>query len=68
MKNTFKVGELVLYRNGDTYQIGKIKSLLGDSAFVYYTSGDTASKTTLNNLIKLENNYVITQTNLGGKF
>lgn len=65
--NGFKVGELILYKNGESYQIGKIKSISGDKgAFVYYHEGNTASKTSWEHIHKLMNAYCITKTSLGG--
>ena len=31
----FKVGELIIYQNGDSYEIGKIKRLCDDGAFAF---------------------------------
>ena len=50
MKN-FKVGEHVLFIGKDPYgeiytiEIGRIKKLCKDGAFVYYHAGETAAKT-----------------------
>ena len=66
MKNQFKAGDLVIYKNGDTYQIGKIKRVVADGAFVFYTTGDTASKTPFDRIHKIENSYVIERAALGG--
>lgn len=65
-KNNFKENELIIYQNGDRFEIGRIKRLTEDGAFVYYHSGDTASKTPFDCMHKLQNSYCITQTNLGG--
>lgn len=62
----FKEGELIIYQNGDRYEIGKIKRIVDDGAFVYYHSGDTASKTPFDCMHKLVNSYCITHTILGG--
>ena len=69
----FSIGELVIYVNKDivdneiySIEIGKIKRLCKDGAFVYYHTGDTAAKTPYSNLYKLKNNYVIEKENLGG--
>ena len=40
----YKEGELIIYRNGDRYEIGKIKRLTETGAFVWYSEGDTAAK------------------------
>ncbi len=53
----YKVGELILYRNGDTFEIGEIKRLCDDGAFVYYSTGDTAAKTRYEDMHKIVNGY-----------
>lgn len=62
----FHEGELIVYQNGDTFQIGEIKRLcdFGEGAFVYYHEGDTASLTPFENMHKLRNAYCIKQTSL----
>ena len=37
-----KEGQLVVYKNGSRYEIGKIKRVVEDGAFVYYHEGETA--------------------------
>lgn len=70
MKN-FKVGELVVYVSKDSkgniyrVEIGKIKRLCKDGAFVYYHLGDTAAKTNYCDLYTLTNAYTIEKENLG---
>lgn len=61
----FKKGDYVIYQNGDSYQIGKVKHTTDRGAFVYYHEGDTAALTPFANLHKIDNAYVI--TSLGGK-
>ena len=67
----FKEGELVAFigrnPNGEIYsvEIGKIKKLCKDGAFVYYHTGDTAAKTNYSDLFKIKNAYAL--NNLGGK-
>ena len=67
----FNVGELVAFvgksPDGEIYtvEIGKIKKLCKDGAFVNYHNGETASKTNYENLYKLKNAYVIEKENLG---
>ena len=61
-KKDFKPGEYVVYVNGDTYQIGRVKRLNSRGAFVFYHGGDTAASTPLDNLYKLENGYCITES------
>lgn len=64
-------GDLVIYvlkdSNGNIYkcEIGKIKRIDGDSAFVYFHSSETASKTNLSDLIKIDNQSYIQLTMLG---
>lgn len=66
MKQDFKEGEYIIYRNCDRYEIGKIKRIVNDGAFVWYSSGNTAAKTPFDCMHKLENGYVIGETSLGG--
>ena len=67
--NEFKVGELIIYQNGSSFEIGKIKRIAedGSGAWVYYSSGDTAAKTPFDHMHKLINTYVVTETTLGGE-
>ena len=60
----FKEGELIVYVKGTTAEIGEIKRLCSDGAFVWYHEGDTASKTPFENMHKLQNAYCIKQTSL----
>ena len=62
----FEVGEYIVYVNGDRYEIGKVKSLREDGAFVYYHEGDTAAKTPYDCMHKLINGYTIKKSTLGG--
>ncbi len=64
----FKVGEYIVYVNGDRYEIGRIRRLCedGSGAFVCYHEGDTAAKTPYDCMHKLVNGYCITDTTLGG--
>ena len=63
----FKAGEYIIYQNGTRYELGKIKRIVDDGAFVYYSSGDTAAKTPFSCMRKLANEYLIIATNLGGE-
>ena len=63
----FKVGEYIVYQNGDRIELGKIKRITDDGAFVSYSSGDTATKTPFSCMHKLANEYVIGETSLGGE-
>jgi hypothetical protein len=58
----FKAGDYVIYLKGDTCEIGKIKRITPDGAFVWYHIGSTCACTPLNRLIKITNSYVIAST------
>jgi len=62
----FNEGEYIIYQNGDRYEIGKIKRIVDDGAFVWYHSGETAAKTPFERMHKIVNEYVIGETSLGG--
>jgi hypothetical protein len=64
VEKEFQTGQLVIYKKGETLQIGKVKSLQGDAAFVWYHEGDTAALTPLECLYPLENAYVIEKDRL----
>ena len=64
--NDWKPGDLIIYRNGDRYEIGKIKRVTDDGAFVWYSSGETAARTPFACMHKLINAYVIQKESLGG--
>ncbi len=63
----FKEGEFIIYQNGDRYEIGKIKRLTDNGAFVWYHEGSTAAKTPYDCMHKLVNGYCIKVTTLGGE-
>ncbi len=63
----FKAGDLIIYRNGDSYEIGKIKRVCPDGAFVWYHEGSTAAKTPFDCMHRLVNAYTVKETTLGGK-
>lgn len=65
--DNYKVGEYVIYVNGDRYEIGRIKSLREDGAFICYHEGETAAKTPYDCIHKLINAYTIKETTLGGE-
>ena len=46
-------------------EVGKIKRIDGDYAFVYFHSGDTAAKTLLRDLYPIENDYYLKDALLG---
>ena len=62
----FKEGELIIYQNGTSFEIGKIKRITDGGAFVWYHSGDTASRTPFDCMHKLRNAHVVRDTSLGG--
>jgi hypothetical protein len=66
MKESFEEGEYIIYVNGDRYEIGKIKRIVRDGAFVWYHSGDIAAKTPFDCMHKIVNAYCIVETSLGG--
>lgn len=57
---------MIVYVNGDSYEIGKIKRIVKDGAFVWYSSGETASKTPFDLMHPLANAHCISETSLGG--
>ena len=64
----FEIGEYVIYRNGAKYELGRIKSLYKDGAFVAYSEGETGAKTPYDTMHKLVNSYTIQDTTLGGNY
>ena len=64
----FKVGEYIIYVNGDKYEIGRIKRICDDGAFVSFHEGETGAKTPFDCMHKIVNGYVIEQTSIGGEF
>lgn len=68
----FKENEIVAFigktPTGEIYdiEIGKIKRLCNDGAFVYYHTGSTAAKTDYKDLYKIKNAYAL--DNLGGTY
>lgn len=66
--NGFRVGEYIIYVNGDRYEIGRIKSLTPTGAFVAYHDGETGAKTPYDVMHKLVNEFTIKETTLGGEY
>ena len=66
--NNFQEGEYIIYVNGDRFEIGRIKSLHPDGAFVAYHEGETGAKTPYDCMHKLLNEYTIKYTTLGGNY
>lgn len=64
----FKPGEYIIYVNGDIYELGRIKSITPDGAFVAYYDGETGAKTSFDLMHKLLNSYSIKETSLGGEY
>lgn len=67
-KNIFKVGQYIIYHNGDRYEIGRIKSIKEDGAFVAYHEGETGAKTPFDLMHPIVNEYCIKEMSLGGEF
>ena len=67
-ENEFKVGQYIVYHNGDKYEIGRIKSLQSDGAFVAYHEGGTGAKTPFDLMHPIVNERCIQKTSLGGNF
>lgn len=60
----YYIGEAVLYQNGDIFEIGIVKTVILDSEhyptdeyFVWYNTGDTATRTHARYLHKISNDY-----------
>lgn len=64
----YSIGEYIIYRNGEKYELGRIKSLREDGAFVAYHEGETGAKTPYDCMHKLINGYCIKETLLGGDY
>lgn len=52
-----KKGQTVLYQNGDSYYLGKIKHVDGEYAFIQTHLGETASRCNISLLKPFENEY-----------
>ena len=63
----FKVGEYIIYVNGERYELGRIKKLTEDGAFICYHEGETAAKTAYDLIHKLVNGFTIKDTTIGGE-
>jgi hypothetical protein len=62
----FENGEYIIYVNGDRYELGRIKRIMDNGAFVCYHEGETAAKTPFDCMHKLTNSFTIKETSLGG--
>ena len=61
----YNVGEVVLYQNGDKFELGIVKSLCGhDEYFIWYHTGDTAARTHARYMHKISNDYAFKITRL----
>lgn len=63
----FKPGDFVIYLRGREAELGQIKRITDDGAFVWYHSGYTAAKTNFRDMYKVQNSYLIVDTLLGGE-
>lgn len=61
----FKENEIVMCQMGGSFEVGRIKRLCDDGAFVWYHSGDTAAYTPYESMHKIENATYLTNANLG---
>lgn len=61
-----RAGDLILYRNGDSFELGLVKRVTDTGAFVYYSDGDTASKTPFDCIHRIVNSYAVAAVTLGG--
>ena len=50
MASSFKAGELVIYKCGTRVELGKVKSVKGEFAFVWFSEGDTAARCDIGDL------------------
>lgn len=64
----FKVGQYIVYHNGERYEIGRVKRLMQHGAFVAYNEGDTGAMTIYADMHPIVNSYCIEKTSLGGNF
>ena len=57
MCDTFKPGELFVYTNGSHWELGQVKRVAveDEAYFCWYSLGDTAARTPIENMHKLEN-------------
>lgn len=68
IREDFNIGEYIVYVNGEQYELGRIKSLQDDGAFVAYHEGETGAKTPYDLMHKLINSYAIKESSLGGEY
>lgn len=60
-KDDVKPGNIIAYQRRDSqhFEIGLVKSVMDDGAFVYYSEGDTAAKTPFDCICKIQNEYAL---------
>ena len=52
----FEVGEIIIYQNGDNFELGEIKKVCDNGDyFIYYYTGDTSARTPKENIHKIKN-------------
>lgn len=68
MIDEYSVGEYIIYQNGEKYELGRIKSLREDGAFVAYHEGETGALTPYSHMHKLINRHCIKDTSIGGDY
>ena len=61
-------GEYIIYQNGNTYEIGRIKSIRNDGAFVAYHEGETGAKTPFDCMHRIRNDFTIKKTSLAWEY
>ena len=64
----FHVGQYIVYCNGERYELGRIKALCDNGAFVAYHEGENEAKTPYDLMHPLSNEYAIKETTLGGDY
>ena len=62
----FRPGEIFIYQNGDSYEIGKVyyKNHENDGYFCYYHTGSTCANTPVESMHKIKNDYVLVPNQL----
>ena len=57
MSDTFKPGELFVYTNGSHWELGQVKRVAveDEAYFCWYSLGETAARTPVENMHKLDN-------------
>lgn len=57
-ESKFKVGETIIYQNGDSFELGVVKKVLDNKEyFINYHMGETAARTHERNIHKIKNEY-----------